>query len=567
MIAIEYPNILSLIKEHLDSSRTESASFLIWYLENYYRLDSLEAIDSVCDQKGDKGIDGIYINESNGTIDVFQTKISQKPGRTVGDSVLKEFFGTLSQFDSKESLQNLIDTGGSAQVVGLIKRINLLSILDQYRIRGIFVSNVELDNNGEAYLAKTPNVEFIGKNILETTYIPHERTVPHDLETDFDISGQTVAKHFVDSDTLAYIIPLKAKELVQMPGISDQSVFAYNVRGSLGGTNVNRDIIRSIKDKALHKKFPLFHNGITIVTNKIIETADKLSIKTFYVVNGCQSLTTLFNYQKDLTDDLRILTKIVQVSVDSDLSKIITHYSNNQNGVKPRDFKSNNKIQTRLQNEFNLNYGSEYFFEIKRGEVGGAGKSIISNETAGIHFMSFDLKEPWGTHRKYQVFDDKYTEIYGRPEVTAHRILMLQLIDEIIISKLPNIKNQLVAKYALTRFAIMYILRQIFENDTAGIELLSRPENFVLDKVDRQDFIQVTGTIIDDIIIDFNGEVENLGVDFDYKSRLREDTWVKRISKEIVTSYLKQVSRNRIDSFAEEWEKRIGKATATAKKS
>ncbi len=557
MITLDYPQILNLVKEHIDPSRSESASFLIWYLENYYRLDALEAIDAVCDQKGDKGIDGIYINEANGTIDIFQNKISQKPGRTVGDTALKEFSGTLSQFDTKESIQNLIDTAGAAQVVGLIKRLNIFSIHDQYKVRGVFISNVELDNNGLAYLAETLNIEFIGKDQLEKTYIAHERAVPDNLEAHFDISGQTMAEHYVDQNTLAYIIPLKASELVNMPGISDQSVFAYNVRGSLGGTNVNRDIIKSIKDKSLHKKFPLFHNGITIVTNEVTKTDEKISIKTFYVVNGCQSLTTLYNYQKELTEDLRILTKIVQVSVDSDLSKIITHYSNNQNGVKPRDFKSNNKIQTRLQHEFDKYYGNDFFFEIKRGEVGGAGRRIISNENAGIYFMSFDLKEPWGTHRKYQVFDDKYTVIFGRPEVTAHRILMLQIIDDVITSKLSNIKNKLVAKYALTRYAIMFIIRQILENDKIGLELLAHPEKFVLNKKERDKFIEVIQTIIDDVIIDFDGEVYNLGEDFDYKSRLREDTWVKKLSQEIVNSYLKQVSRKRIESFAEEWTKRI----------
>jgi len=76
---------------------------------------------------------------------------------------------------------------------------------------------------------------------------------------------------------LAFIVPIKANELVKMPGIADQSVCAYNVRGPLGGTNVNRDIVKSIKDKNLHKKFPLFHNGITIVTNKIAELPDAAS--------------------------------------------------------------------------------------------------------------------------------------------------------------------------------------------------------------------------------------------------------------------------------------------------
>lgn len=72
MINVEYPNLLAHINKYIVASRKESASFLMWYLENYYRLDSEEAIDSVCDQSGDKGIDGIYINEAFGTIDVFQ---------------------------------------------------------------------------------------------------------------------------------------------------------------------------------------------------------------------------------------------------------------------------------------------------------------------------------------------------------------------------------------------------------------------------------------------------------------------------------------------------------------
>lgn len=556
MIQIDYPAILGNFKEHIDPKRTESASFLIWFLENYYRLDTLEAIDSVCDQKGDKGVDGIYLNEANGTIDIFQTKISQKIESSIGDTKLKEFFGTLSQFESKESIQNLIDTGGTAQVVSLIKRLQLIPFFDQYKVRGIFICNIELDSNGIAYLAANNNIDFIGKKSLETTYISNSRSLPKNLTATFDIDGLNVSKHFVDSETLAFIAPIKANELVKMPGIADQSVFAYNVRGPLGGTNVNRDIVKSIKDKNLHKKFPLFHNGITIVTNQITATENSLKIDTFFVVNGCQSLTALFKNQKELTDDLKVLTKFIQVSVDSDLSKTITHYSNNQNGVKPRDFKSNNAIQVRIQNEFKINYGNEIFYEIKRGELNSL-ENVISNEMAGMLIWAFDLKEPWNIHRKYQVFEDKHIDIFGRPEVTAHRILTLHLIDKMITSKLSSLNNKLVAKYAMTRFAILYILRQIFENDIKGKELLLNPAIFVKDLKDRQDFNNSTSTIINDIIIDFNGEVETLGEDFDYKSKLRDEIWIKKLSQEVVNSYLKQVSRKRIESFENEWNIRV----------
>ena len=85
MIDVDYPNLLKLFPEYLDPKRSESASLLIWYLENYYRLDGIEAVDSVCDQKGDKGVDGIFVNEGDQTITIFQSKISQKSATTIGD--------------------------------------------------------------------------------------------------------------------------------------------------------------------------------------------------------------------------------------------------------------------------------------------------------------------------------------------------------------------------------------------------------------------------------------------------------------------------------------------------
>jgi len=89
---LSYPSILNLFKQHLDPKRTESASFLIWYLENYYRLDAVEATDSVCDQNGDKGVDGIYVNEAEACIYIFQSRISQKAKSSVGDTSLTRIF-------------------------------------------------------------------------------------------------------------------------------------------------------------------------------------------------------------------------------------------------------------------------------------------------------------------------------------------------------------------------------------------------------------------------------------------------------------------------------------------
>ncbi|WP_343731111.1 hypothetical protein [Duganella sp.] len=98
----------------------------------------------------------------------------------------------------------------------------------------------------------------------------------------------------------------------------------------------------------------------------------------------------------------------------------------NQGAVKARDFKSNHPIQARLQQEFKKHYGGSYALAVKRGEPIGSAVTI-SNEVAGLTLIAFDLGEPWTTHRKYQVFDERYNEVFGRPEVTAGKIVMLQI--------------------------------------------------------------------------------------------------------------------------------------------
>ena len=388
MIDVDYPKLLSMFPEHIAPKRSESASFLIWYMENYYRLDSLEAVDSVCDQSGDKGVDGIFVNDDDQTITVLQSRISQSAKSSVGDKSLREFAGTLAQFKDSKAVQHLIDTAKDADVAKLARRLDLVNKIGTHDLRGEFLSNVELDQNGINFLKNTPEIVFVGKQRLINTYISDERDLQIHGPVALDIAGFPVSEYIVDENIRAIIAPIKASQLVKLHGISDQSIFAYNVRGPLGRTNVNRDIVATLKDATSHKMFPLFHNGITIIAAQAEAKDGTLTASDYYVVNGCQSLTSLYNNQGLLTDNLRILVKFIRMDPRSDWAAKITQFSNNQNGVKARDFKSNNQIQIRLQNEFEKNYSTEYVLEIKRGEASGAG-IVISNEEAGLLFNGF----------------------------------------------------------------------------------------------------------------------------------------------------------------------------------
>jgi hypothetical protein len=234
MLDFSYPKILDLFPQHRDPKRSESASFLIWYLENYYRLDTEDAVDSVCDQRGDKGVDGIYVNDADQTITIFQSRILQDKKATVGDKGLREFAGTIAQFETAPKINNLIKSAGNAQVAALVKRLDLVNKISTHDLRGEYVTNNEIDTNGSAYLEGAAHIQFVGGGWLNKRFISSERDKPVHSPATFDISGFKLSEYIVDKDTRAIIAPVRATELVKMSGIADQS---------FNGTNCSRSFI------------------------------------------------------------------------------------------------------------------------------------------------------------------------------------------------------------------------------------------------------------------------------------------------------------------------------------
>lgn len=563
-----FPNILDLFQPHLSPKRSRSASFLIWYLENYYRLDAQTAVDSVCDFRGDKGVDGIFVNDSDQTITVFQATIfeTQKQDKLVGDSTLREFSGTVNQFRDSETIGRFLESKPSPQLASLVNRLDLINKISTYGLRGEFLCNRDQDANADGFLATAQNLLFVGPTILTNTYISDKRETAIHAPAIFNIIGQDVATYTGDTETKVIIAAVKATELVKMDGIPNQSLYKYNVRGPLGRSSVNKAIRATITKQKEHKNFPLFHNGITIIAKTVEATDDFISIGDYYVVNGCQSLTALFENQKSLTDDLKVLTKFIQLDPESSLAEKVTRFSNNQNAVKDRDLLANDKQQIRLQNEFREHYPGEYYFEIKRGELPEAG-TLISNEVAGLLLRSFDLKEPETAHRVGEVLDPlkKYSDVFMRTEVNADRILLFYIIYEVVSQAIStDLENDLMKKYNLTKYVLVFIVRNILEKDVLFTELTTSPKQFVRDRDDRERFRECLESFVNELIVDVNAAVsDEIGdgreEDFDYREKLRNADFVRKLSSNVVRDYLKQIKRKRIVPFSDEWARGVSK--------
>lgn len=538
---------------------TESRAFLAWFLENYYRLDDVEIYDSVCDGGGDKGIDGIYVSEQLRQIDVFQVTIIKTGSKTLGDSRLKQLAGTIAQLANKRTAQTTLKSA-NAELNAIAERVQLIKrIEDKYEVRGVFITNGTGDASATDYLSSNPKLTLYDGVRLLKEFITIEKTDPIQSEIVFDVSGVPILPLPIGSDLQMVVAPVSASELVAMDGIANGDLFAWNVRQYLGkNTSVNKSVAESIRTPKEHKYFPAFHNGVTVLCKNLKPEKDKITISGYAVVNGCQSISNLYDHRSKITSDLRILTKFIQVEHDSELAKKITDHTNNQNGITARDQQSNNPIQTRLQTEIHTRY-PEFHYRIKRGEhPEWAKETIIENENLARIALAFDLDKPESWSQNYKLFDDFHSEIFGRKEMNADRAVFMFDTYKTLQEKLDLFEDQLFARYTLTRWLIMDLLREALLTDKVGKALYENPTPFMAEKDGRVRLQQCMAQIVTQIIrlvnADFkrrqNAQPSNF---FDYKKELKSREYTLDMRTKIVPQYQIIIDSGNAQNFEQLW--------------
>ena len=556
---LTYPAVLKTIGDHVMRERTESRAFLAWFLQHFYRLDEIEVHDCICDGQNDQGVDGIYVNDQLDHVDIFQATIAQGP-KTLGDVNLKEFSGSLSQFLDPVSVRHIRESSKNTELVGILKDNDIESkIARGFKVRGIFLTNMERDHNATSFLNVSPHIVLYDRSELNRSYISINKTGPIQTEISFSIANVNHLEHAIGTDLKMVIAPISAQELVKIEGIENGDLFAWNVRQWLGRrTGVNKDIEKSIKDKTEHMYFPAFHNGLTVLCEQLDVDGSRLKIAGYAVVNGCQSLTGFYENRNHLTNELRILTKFIEIRPNSDLALKITDHTNNQNGTTHRDLQSNTLIQTRLQTEVHQKYKEDRFYRIKRGEnPAWPSDKVIENELAGLILLAFDLKDPSSSHQKYKLFDEFHADIFGRPEVNADRIVILHDLYESVANTMNTMTNRLFGSYKSTRFFLVYLVREALEGDNKGRRFCQNPSEFrnMRDTLRKDIFPPLVKPIIR--VLDNEAtrrdELENGG--FDYKRELKSPKAVQEMKGRIISQYQVILDNDYAPSFSKLLEK------------
>jgi hypothetical protein len=508
-VTVEHDLIAGAIEPHRIGARTRSAALLAWFLETVWRIDPEVVEDSICDGGGDKGIDGIVVSPDLGEIAIFQSKYRETDKTTQGDADLKFFYGVAPYFTDRDGVDRLLASAPNEELRKLINRLDLRELLAAggFECRLVFVTNAPADAAARDYLAtldgRQPPLELWDRDRLAA--IADRTRHPGLLDADVQFrADSTVVQEMLDGGVTMAVALVPAQQLVALPGIGDLTIFDLNVRLSLGNTRINRDLAKTVRAVEEHPLFPAYHNGLTLLTNKLTVDDEILTLNGVSVVNGCQSLVTLYNNQIVLTPDLRVLVKVVEIAGNLGLESVITYRANNQNPVNIRDQRSTHALQLDLQTQVREAYGGRMFYAIREGEQPDA-PEVLDNRLAAQMITAIWLRQPWAAVRKVRLFDEDYYRVFSRV-IDAHKLRLIHVFDELISVRRAALSPELQSSFASVRFTLAYLVAQVVRQSPLGEEAFNETHRWLPEL--EAEFRDELGPIVDSVIDSVNLHIE-----------------------------------------------------------
>lgn len=154
----------------------------------------------------------------------------------------------------------------------------------------------------------------------------------------------------------AYTVTVVGDRLNNMYWKYEEKLFSANVRGYLGyrksKDNINNGMRETLESEP--GNFLVFNNGITALVDDASYNGDgmELVIHGLSIVNGAQTAGSIAKFkEQDSLRDARVTIRFIKCDDPTVIQKII-RFNNRQNAIDPADFRSNDRAQRRLVEEF-----------------------------------------------------------------------------------------------------------------------------------------------------------------------------------------------------------------------
>ena len=415
------------VQKHRNAiNNQQSYALLIWFLEFYGKISNYTSF--ITDGDNDSSCDIIFDKKNNYCDNIFYI-VQSKWNNTANsekEADKDEILKALSEFTTilrgeKDDLNDklklkLEELDKHLKENGEVKFIFLT--LAQYR--------GEQDADIQAFINNDEKVEFevIDLNRIKFDYIDrkYKKIEPiNPLE-----SYQNPEESLIDIEIVqgngrieiqkpfeAYMFLLRPKSIYNLFEKYGFALFYKNVRNPLIQSEFNEEIEKTALENPAY--FWYYNNGITAITYllpKIGKKAEKLQLTGLQIINGAQTVYSIYRAYKNASPTKRIqmdseslLTLRLLKSGGTDFDLNVTRYTNSQNPIYDRDFCANDDIQVRLQND---SFQTKFWYEKRRDEFREVpeGITIVPNHVFANVYLAYQLQDPVSVSSNYRQLDE-----------------------------------------------------------------------------------------------------------------------------------------------------------------
>lgn len=480
----------------------ERSVLLLWFLRNVVGLDDLDAYEFVCDGDADGGVDGMYLEASTGdedheTLVIYQSKYTTGPAQ-VGPSAFDRLLATASHFKDVNSLDTFLAGRVEPKLRALIERFDLRRKLrdgaftsGRLRIRLVLVTTGTLTQEAINLVEATNRAERAGYlTVYDLGRLgPLARAVaaPTAATATIDVPCAATERCVLGAaPNRVAIAAVKAEDIVQWPGIDDRSIFELNIRREVPRTGrVRRQLDGAIRRPHDHKDFLAYHNGMTVICDTFSEATSKLVVENPSIVNGAQSAIAFgaADDEGELTGDLRVFVKFVEVQGRPQLAKEISWRSNTQSAVNARNLVALGGPQARLTAEFAADFPGIAYETRPDASVGlPAGTHVIANDDAAQLLCAVFNAKPWLAVKRLVLFEsENHAEIFNEG-ITAAHVVLADVIRQRVDDAVERFPERYRKSWRLTRIVAVYLVGQILRADPTLKTILDDPKAALADR-------------------------------------------------------------------------------------
>lgn len=455
---VEEPRYKTAFQNNPTFAPYDSDSLLIFALSIHFNIDDLSSLtsDVLLEGADDKKIDALFIDEDElETAVIIQSYLSQDETKQSASANKASDLNTAVAWALNQPIETLPERIRT-------NIIYLRNVIKDHKIKHLefwYVHNLPESPNVNAELmaversAKVAldqnfpdnNIEVraieVGNNTLEQWYLSLKTPININDTLEVSVNG---GYSITGNGWNSYMTYIRADLLKRWFQEYGNNLFSANIRGYLGSRKSDSNINNGIKDTC--EKEPenlwVYNNGITCLVNRF-EISDeakggkKITLKGLAIVNGAQTTGAVGSVLSNIElDNAFIPTRFVSCENKEIIEKII-RYNNSQNQVNASDFRSNDKIQRRLRDEFN-NIPSVVY----KGRRGGAEDAIqrtpnlIPSDTVAQALAAFHGDSILAYNKKSEIWEnDKHYSNYFNESTTARHIIFVYSLLKAIESK------------------------------------------------------------------------------------------------------------------------------------